>query len=121
MIGTSNNVFAEHAWRYRDYLIEAFNNDKPFDLFVREQIAGDLMEASTPQEKANNITATGFLMLGDVEIVEPDKPKMETDHIDTHIYCAAAKRRRTTASVESIAWIELCHSLLSSNHFVFRL
>jgi hypothetical protein len=85
MIGTSNSVFAEHAWRYRDYLIEAFSNDKPFDRFVREQIAGDLMEASTPREKANNITATGFLMLGDVEIVEPDKPKMETDHIDTQV------------------------------------
>ncbi|MEQ1826261.1 MAG: DUF1549 domain-containing protein [Pirellula sp.] len=85
MIGTSNNVFAEHAWRYRDYLIEAFNSDKPFDRFVREQIAGDLLEASTPQEKANNITATGFLMVGDVEIVEPDKPKMETDHIDTQV------------------------------------
>ncbi len=85
MIGTSNSVFAQHAWRYRDYLIEAFNNDKPFDRFVREQIAGDLMEASTTQEKANNITATGFLMLGDVEIVEPDKPKMETDHIDTQV------------------------------------
>ena len=85
MIGTSNNVFAEHAWRYRDYLIEAFNNDKPFDRFVREQIAGDLMEAASPQEKANNIIATGFLMVGDVEIVEPDKPKMETDHIDTQV------------------------------------
>ena len=85
MIGTSNNVFAEHAWRYRDYLIEAFNNDKPFDRFVREQIAGDLMESSTLQERVNNITATGFLMLGDVEIVEPDKPKMETDHIDTQV------------------------------------
>lgn len=85
MIGTSNSVFAEYAWRYRDYLIEAFNNDKSFDRFVREQIAGDLLEASTPQEKAENITATGFLMLGDVEIVEPDKAKMETDHIDTQV------------------------------------
>ncbi|MEQ1826327.1 MAG: DUF1553 domain-containing protein [Pirellula sp.] len=85
MIGTSNNVFAEHAWRYRDYLIEAFNKDKSFDRFVREQIAGDLMEASTPQEKAQNITATGFLMVGDVEIVEPDKAKLEADHIDTQV------------------------------------
>ncbi len=41
MIGTSNSVFAEYAWRYRDYLIDAFNKDKPFDRFVREQIAGD--------------------------------------------------------------------------------
>lgn len=85
MIGTSNNVFAEHAWRYRDYLIEAFYNDKPFDRFVREQIAGDLLPSASPQERAENITATGFLMVGDVEIVEPDKAKMEADHIDTQV------------------------------------
>jgi hypothetical protein len=85
MMGTSNNVFAEHAWRYRDYLIEAFHKDKPFDRFVREQIAGDLLTAASPQERAENITATGFLMVGDVEIVEPDKAKMEADHIDTQV------------------------------------
>lgn len=85
MMGTSNNVFAEHAWRYRDYLIEAFHKDKPFDRFVREQIGGDLLAAASPQERAENITATGFLMVGDVEIVEPDKAKMEADHIDTQV------------------------------------
>ena len=85
MMGTSNNVFAEHAWRYRDYLIEAYHKDKPFDRFVRDQIAGDLMPATSPQERAKNITATGFLMVGDVEIVEPDKAKMEADHIDTQV------------------------------------
>jgi hypothetical protein len=85
MIGTSNNVFAEYAWRYRDYLIEAFHKDKPFDRFVREQMAGDLLPFNSPQERAENITATGFLMVGDVEIVEPDKAKMEADHIDTQV------------------------------------
>ena len=85
MIGTSNSVFAEHAWRYRDYLIDAFNKDKPFDRFIREQIAGDLLTASSPQEQAENIIATGFLMVGDIEIVEPDKPKMEADHVDTQV------------------------------------
>ncbi len=85
MIGTSNSVFAEHAWRYRDYLIKAFHNDKPFDRFIREQIAGDLMKADTAPERAENITATGFLMVGDVEIVEPDKAKMEADHVDTQM------------------------------------
>ena len=85
MIGTSNNVFAEHAWRYRDYLIESYRKDKPFDRFVREQIAGDLLPAASPQERAESITATGFLMVGDVEIVEPDKAKMEADHIDTQV------------------------------------
>lgn len=85
MMGTSNNVFAEHAWRYRDYLIDAYCTDKPFDRFVREQIAGDLLPAASPHERAENITATGFLMVGDVEIVEPDKAKMEADHIDTQV------------------------------------
>ena len=85
MIGTSNNVFAEHAWRYRDYLIEAFDKDKPFNRFVGEQIAGDLLPADSPKERAENITATGFLMVGDVQIVEPDKAKLEADHIDTQI------------------------------------
>ena len=85
MIGTSNNVFAEHAWRYRDYVIAAFNSDKPFDEFVREQIAGDLMPAKSIEDHAENIIATGFLMVGDVEIVNPDKAKMEADHIDSQI------------------------------------
>jgi hypothetical protein len=85
MMGTSNSVYAEHAWRYRDYLIAAFNADKPFDEFVREQIAGDLMLAKSTEERAENIVATGFLMVGDIEIVNPDKAKMETDHIDTQM------------------------------------
>ena len=85
MIGTSNNVFAEHAWRYRDYLIDSFNADKPFDEFVREQIAGDLMPSESTEDHAENIVATGFLMVGDIEIVNPDKARMEADHIDTQI------------------------------------
>ncbi|MBB5035280.1 PSD1 and planctomycete cytochrome C domain-containing protein [Prosthecobacter vanneervenii] len=84
-IGTSNNVFAEHAWRYRDYVIAAFNSDKPFNRFIREQIAGDLLPAKTPQERAANITATGFLVLGDVEIVAVDKLKMEHDLVDQQV------------------------------------
>lgn len=85
MMGTSNGVYAEHAWRYRDYLINAFNTDKPFDEFVREQIAGDLMPAKSTEDRAENLTATGFLMVGDIEIVNPDKAKMEADHIDTQV------------------------------------
>ena len=85
MIGTSNEVFAEHAWRYRDYLIQAFNQDKPFDQFIKEQLAGDLMPSSSPEQRASQLVATGFLMVGDLEIVNPDKAKMETDHIDTQL------------------------------------
>jgi hypothetical protein len=84
-VGTSNSVFAEHAWRYRDYLIDALNADKPFDRFLREQIAGDLLPYDSPEERAASLVATGFLVLGDVEIVNPDKLKMETDHIDQQV------------------------------------
>ncbi len=86
-IGTSNNVFAEHAWRYRDYVINAFNTDKPFDQFIREQVAGDLLakQSENPDQKSEMITATGFLVLGDVEIVAVDKLKMEHDLIDNQV------------------------------------
>ncbi len=81
-VGTSNEVFAEHAWRYRDYVIEAFHSDLPWDQFVIQQIAGDLLPAESAQQRAAQLTATGFLLVGDVEIVNPDKLKLETDHID---------------------------------------
>ncbi len=52
------------AWRYRDYVIDAFNSDKPFDAFVREQLAGDLMPADNPEQTAERLIATGFLSIG---------------------------------------------------------
>ena len=84
-VGTSNSVFAQHAWRYRDYVISAYNDDKPFDDFIREQIAGDLLKHDTPQAQAASITATGFLVLGDVEIVEADKEKLLVDIVDQQL------------------------------------
>ncbi len=84
-IGTSNNVFAEHAWKYRDYVIDACNDDKPFDRFAREQIAGDLLPYETAAEQAAGLTATGFLVLGDLEIVEADKEKLRVDIIDQQL------------------------------------
>jgi len=84
-VGTSNNVFAEHAWRYRDYLIDSFNIDKPFDRFVKEQIAGDLLSWQTPRQRADNLVATGFLVLGDVEIVNLDKLQLEADQADLQV------------------------------------
>jgi len=50
----------DHAWRYRDYVIRAFNSDKPYDEFVREQLAGDVLEPVT----AEGLVATGFLVAG---------------------------------------------------------
>lgn len=84
-VGTSNNVFAQHAWRYRDYVINAYNSDKPFDRFVREQIAGDLLIEDNIEQRAANLTATGFLVLGDIEIVEADKEKLRVDIVDQQL------------------------------------
>ena len=86
-VGTSNSVFARYAWRYRDYVIDAFNNDKPFDQFIREQIAGDLLapEKQSVQQQAASLTATGFLVLGDIEIVESDKAKLLVDIVDQQL------------------------------------
>jgi hypothetical protein len=84
-VGTSNSVFAQHAWRYRDYVIDSYNDDKPFDEFIREQIAGDLLARDTVEQRAASLTATGFLVLGDVEIVEADKAKLLVDIVDQQL------------------------------------
>ena len=75
-----------YAWRYRDYVIDAFNRDLPYNRFVMEQIAGDLMPAPDGKEvNVNGIIATGFLSLGPRLIAEQDKPKMLYDFIDEQI------------------------------------
>ncbi len=50
-------------YRYRDYIIESFNADKPYDRFVQEQLAGDLMAAAEPEKRNDLIVATGFIAL----------------------------------------------------------
>jgi hypothetical protein len=84
-IGTANDIFAEHAWRYRDYVIGAFNADRPFDRFIREQLAGDLLPYDNALERARNVVATGFLVLGDLTVVEADKAKLRVDVIDQQV------------------------------------
>ncbi len=60
--GMERNYTYPHAWRYRDYVIESFNRDKPFDQFVREQVAGDLLGQGNPTDE--QLIATGFLAIG---------------------------------------------------------
>jgi hypothetical protein len=60
--GENSDHPAPHAWRYRNWVIDAFNRDLPYDQFVRLQIAGDLIEAdATPERYAEGIIATGYL------------------------------------------------------------
>jgi hypothetical protein len=58
--GYSNDFERPNAWRYRDYVIRAFNADKPYDRFIREQVAGDELYPGDPEA----LIATGFLRAG---------------------------------------------------------
>ncbi len=75
-----------HAWKYRDYVIKAFNDDLPYDQFVRDQIAGDLLPAPNGSEiNKRGIIATGFLALGAKAIAQQDKMKMQYDMWDEQV------------------------------------
>ncbi|MEM7474719.1 MAG: DUF1549 domain-containing protein, partial [Planctomycetota bacterium] len=62
--GLARNPTFPHAWRYRDYVIRAFNQDTPYDRFLMEQIAGDLLKTESELQRDWNKVATGFLALG---------------------------------------------------------
>jgi cytochrome c553 len=79
--GLDENTAFANAWRYRDYVVRAFNADKPFDRFVKEQLAGDLL----PDGGADGVVATGFLVLGPKLLAEPDKQKMLLDVADEQL------------------------------------
>jgi hypothetical protein len=77
-------VFKE-AWRYRDYVIDSFNEDLPFDRFIREQIAGDLLPATDAADRAHKIIATTFLQLGNTNLEEQDKKALRMDVVDEQL------------------------------------
>ncbi len=83
--GLDENVAHGNAWRYRDYVIASFNADKPFDEFVTEQLAGDLLPTEIESERHERLVATGFLSLGPKVLAEGDEKKMEVDIIDEQI------------------------------------
>jgi cytochrome c553 len=84
--GLDENTAFGNAYRYRDWVIAAMNDDKPYDAFIQEQIAGDLLDSGTNEKLRNDrLTATGFLTLGAKVLAEPDKEKMVMDIVDEQI------------------------------------
>ncbi len=84
--GLDENLAYGNAWRYRDYVIEAFNSDRPYDEFLQEQLAGDLLPASDQNDIVlRRIVATGYLSLGAKMLAEDDPVKMEMDIIDEQL------------------------------------
>ena len=83
--GKDVNTAYPHAWRYRDYVIAAFNTDKPYDRFVREQVAGDLLPSSSDKQKAEQLVATGFLAIGPRGLNEQNPRQFFLDVADEQI------------------------------------
>ncbi|WP_166828085.1 DUF1553 domain-containing protein [Thalassoroseus pseudoceratinae] len=83
--GSDFNASFYNAWRYRDYVVNAFNKDKPYDQFVREQLAGDLLPYANRHEQAEQLTATTFLNIGAKMLSERDKKKLQMDVVDEQI------------------------------------
>ncbi|MBI1247227.1 DUF1553 domain-containing protein [bacterium] len=81
---TVNMTFPE-AWRYRDYVIDSFNEDKPFDRFVMEQLAGDLLSKKSDEEFAKNLVATTFLAIGSKDLNEANRIQFRANLIDEQI------------------------------------
>jgi hypothetical protein len=86
--GMDDNLYYADAWRYRDWVIERFNADWPFDRFLVDQIAGDLLPG-VPGEPVSEayarVIATGFLTLGPKMLAEDDPTKQQMDIVDDQI------------------------------------
>lgn len=80
------NAVMRYAWRYRNYVIDAFNRDLPYDQFLIEQLAGDLLPATESVEtNTRRVVATGYLMIGPKALAETDKEQSRLDIVDDQI------------------------------------
>lgn len=80
--GSSRDVLMPYAWKYRDYVIDAFNADLPYPQFITEQIAGDLLPAEDADERERLQVATGFLAVGQKSL---NGGNVELDIVDDQI------------------------------------
>ncbi len=83
--GGGRSLMYEHAWRFRDYVIDALNADKPFNEFIVEQIAGDLLKSESSEDYNEYLTASGYLMLGPINYEQQDKELLRMEVIDEQI------------------------------------
>jgi len=83
--GKEANIIYPHAWRYRDYVIDAVQRDLPYDRFLIEQLAGDLLPAADAPTRARQLIATGFLALGAKGLAEQNPAVFAADVADEQI------------------------------------
>lgn len=83
--GMERNFTYPEAWRYRDYVIKVFNEDRPYDRFLREQLAGDLLPADSREHRDELLVATGYLAMGPKSLNERVKEQFKMDIVDEQI------------------------------------
>jgi hypothetical protein len=83
--GSGSNVTFPLAFRYRDWVIDSVNKDKPYDQFIREQIAGDLLSAASDEQRNEQVTGTGFLVVGIKNLNERDQKRFRMAMADEQI------------------------------------
>jgi hypothetical protein len=83
-VGRTMNAAFPYAFRYRDYVIDALNKDKPYHRFIAEQVAGDLLPSQTVEERRENLLATGFLTMSALDLTERGE-QMVMDRVDDQI------------------------------------
>ena len=83
--GLDENIAHGNAWKYRDYVVDAFNRDKPLDRFIVEQLAGDLLAPVDESNRHENLIATGLISIGPKVLAEVNEAKMQMDIIDEQI------------------------------------
>ncbi len=80
------NAVMRYAWRYRNYVIDAFNGDLPYDQFLIEQLAGDLLPPTeSVAVNTRRTIATGYFMIGPKALAEADKEQTRLDIVDDQI------------------------------------
>ncbi len=83
--GREGNIAYPYAWRYRDWVIESFARNMPYDEFVAQQIAGDLMKPSGPDDEAAKTIATGYLAIGSKPHRTRSEEQFRMDLVDEQI------------------------------------
>ena len=97
------NFLMRYAFRYRDYVVDAFNRDKPYDQFIIEQLAGDLLPPTGDLSvAAQRVIATGFLMIGPKALAEAERARIDAE---AEIARLTGKLERQAAMLDKLAYV----------------
>ena len=83
--GGGRSLVFPDAWRFRDYVIDSLNRDKPYDDFVREQLAGDVLEYRSIEQRNEQLIASGYLVIGAINYELQDKELLRMEFVDEQI------------------------------------